>query len=85
LYSGARIPLRDHDHVFLKGHRIVVQVQSTWSPVIDRNLQKFVPSIYEAAAGDFLPATQRVLLHATDALASGASDRCALALFLSML
>ena len=40
------IPLRDHDHVFLKGHRIMVQVQSTWFPVIDRNPQKFVPSIY---------------------------------------
>jgi putative CocE/NonD family hydrolase len=54
------IPLRDHDHVFLKGHRIMVQVQSTWFPVIDRNPQKFVPSIYGAAASDFVPATQRV-------------------------
>ena len=54
------IPLRDHDHVFLKGHRIMVQVQSTWFPVIDRNPQKFVPSIYKAAAADFVPATQRV-------------------------
>jgi predicted acyl esterase len=41
------IPLRSHDHVFLKGHRIMVQVQSTWFPVIDRNPQKFVPSIYK--------------------------------------
>ena len=54
------IPLRDHDHVFLKGHRIMVQVQSTWFPVIDRNPQKFVPSIYQAKASDFVPATQRV-------------------------
>jgi putative CocE/NonD family hydrolase len=54
------IPLRDHDHVFLKGHRIMVQVQSTWFPVIDRNPQKFVPSIYKAAASDFVPATQRI-------------------------
>ena len=54
------IPLRDHDHVFLKGHRIMVQIQSTWFPVIDRNPQKFVPSIYQAAASDFVPATQRV-------------------------
>ncbi|MEA2258530.1 MAG: uncharacterized protein QOJ51_1355 [Acidobacteriaceae bacterium] len=54
------IPLRDHDHVFLKGHRIMVQVQSTWFPVIDRNPQKFVPSIYQAKGGDFVPATQRV-------------------------
>jgi putative CocE/NonD family hydrolase len=54
------IPLRDHDHVFLKGHRIMVQVQSTWFPVIDRNPQKFVPSIYQAGASDFVPATQRI-------------------------
>ena len=54
------IPLRDHDHVFLKGHRIMVQIQSTWFPVIDRNPQKFVPSIYRAAASDYIPATQRV-------------------------
>jgi len=55
-----KVPLRDHDHVFLKGHRIMVQVQSTWFPIIDRNPQKFVPSIYKAAAGDFVKATQRV-------------------------
>ena len=54
------IPLRDHDHVFLKGHRIMVQIQSTWFPVIDRNPQKFVPSIYRATASDFVPATQRI-------------------------
>jgi putative CocE/NonD family hydrolase len=54
------IPLRDRDHVFLKGHRIMVQIQSTWFPVIDRNPQKFVPSIYKATAADFVPATQRV-------------------------
>ena len=54
------IPLRDHDHVFLKGHRIMIQIQSTWFPVIDRNPQKFVPSIYQATASDFIPATQRI-------------------------
>jgi len=54
------VPLRDHDHVFLKGHHIMVQIQSTWFPVIDRNPQKFVPSIYKATAADFIPATQRV-------------------------
>jgi putative CocE/NonD family hydrolase len=58
------IPLRDHDHVFLKGHRIMVQVQSTWFPVIDRNPQQFVPSIYTAAAGDFVKAKQRVFCSA---------------------
>jgi uncharacterized protein len=58
--SEWRIPLRNHDHVFLKGHRIMVQVQSTWFPVIDRNPQRFVPSIYKATAADYVPATQRV-------------------------
>ncbi|HKC47372.1 MAG TPA: CocE/NonD family hydrolase [Gemmatimonadales bacterium] len=54
------VPLRDHDHVFLKGHRIMVQVQSTWFPIIDRNPQKFVPSIYQATEADYVRATQRV-------------------------
>lgn len=60
--------LRDHDHVFLKGHRIMVQVQSTWFPLIDRNPQKFVPSIYKAQASDFVSATQRV--YSTPGMAS---------------
>jgi len=53
-------PLRDRDHAFLKGHRIMVQIQSTWFPIIDRNPQKFVPSIYQAKEEDFVVATQRV-------------------------
>ena len=63
-----KIPLRDRDHVFLKGHRLMVQVQSTWFPVIDRNPQTFVPSIYQAAPADFVKATQRV--YCSRALAS---------------
>src|SRR3954466_14088790 len=55
-----KIPLRSHDHVFQKGHRLMVQVQSTWFPVIDRNPQKFVPNIFEAKASDYVKATQRV-------------------------
>ena len=55
-----KIPLRSHDHVFLKGHRIMVQVQSSWFPVIDRNPQKFVPNIYKAEASEYVKATQRV-------------------------
>ena len=54
------VPLRDHDHVFLKGHRIMVQVQSTWFPAIDRNPQKFVPNIFEARDSDFQAARQQV-------------------------
>ena len=54
------VPLRERDHVFLKGHRIMVQVQSTWFPLIDRNPQTYTPSIYTAKAADFVRATQRV-------------------------
>ncbi|RZF64218.1 CocE/NonD family hydrolase [Sphingomonas populi] len=54
------VPLRDHDHVFQKGHRIMVQVQSSWFPVIDRNPQTFVPNIARAKPADFVKATQRV-------------------------
>jgi putative CocE/NonD family hydrolase len=57
-----KVPLRDRDHVFLKGHRIMVQVQSTWFPVIDRNPQTFVPSIYAAKASDFHRAVQSVFV-----------------------
>jgi putative CocE/NonD family hydrolase len=62
-----KIPLRDHDHVFLKGHRLMVQVQSTWFPAIDRNPQQFVPSIYKVGAADFIKATQRVYCSSTRA------------------
>jgi predicted acyl esterase len=55
-----RFGLRDHDHVFAKGHRIMVQVQSSWFPVIDRNPQKFVPNIARARASDFVVATQTI-------------------------
>ena len=54
------VPLGERDHVFRKGHRIMVQVQSTWFPLIDRNPQQFVPSIYQATKEDFVTATQRV-------------------------
>src|ERR1700735_2231510 len=54
------IDLHTNDHVFLKGHRIMVQVQSTWFPIIDRNPQKYVPNIFLAAAADYQKATQRI-------------------------
>jgi uncharacterized protein len=54
------VPLRDRDHVFLKGHRIMVQVQSSWFPVIDRNPQTYVPNIAKAPASAFVAATQKV-------------------------
>jgi hypothetical protein len=54
------IKLRDRNHTFKTGHRIMVQIQSTWFPIIDRNPQRFVPSIYEAVAADFQKATQSI-------------------------
>ncbi len=51
--------LPDVEHTFRAGHRIMVQIQSTWFPLIDRNPQKFV-DIYSAKETDFQKATQRV-------------------------
>ena len=54
------IDLHTNNHRFLKGHRIMVQVQSTWFPVIDRNPPTWVPNIFKATAADFQKATERV-------------------------
>jgi hypothetical protein len=54
------INLHQINHVFKKGHRIMIQVQSTWFPVIDRNPQKYVPNIFEANDSDFIKAEQTV-------------------------
>lgn len=54
------IDLHTSDHRFLKGHKIMVQVQSTWFPLYDRNPQKFVPNIYLAKDSDYQAATQRI-------------------------
>ena len=54
------IDLHTRDHSFLRGHRIMVQVQSSWFPLIDRNPQKFVPNIFKATEADYQAATQRV-------------------------
>ena len=54
------IDLHSNNHCFLKAHKIMVQVQSTWFPVIDRNPQKFVANIFTARDSDYQKATQRV-------------------------
>jgi putative CocE/NonD family hydrolase len=54
------VRLQDVLHTFRKGHRIMVQVQSSWFPVFDRNPQTYVPNIYEARDRDFVKATHRV-------------------------
>jgi putative CocE/NonD family hydrolase len=55
-----KFSLHGADHVFLKGHRIMVQVQSSWFPLYDRNPQTFVPNIMTAAPSDFKAAEQRI-------------------------
>ena len=55
-----RFALPTANHVFLPGHRIVVQIQSGWFPLYDRNPQTFVPNIFWAKPEDFHKATRRV-------------------------
>ena len=55
-----RFSLPTANHVFLPGHRIMVQVQSSWFPLYDRNPQSFVPNVFLAKASDYRKATQRV-------------------------
>ena len=60
-----RFALPTANHVFLPGHRIMVQVQSSWFPLYDRNPQTFVPNIFWAKPGDYRKAVQRIY-HAPD-------------------
>jgi putative CocE/NonD family hydrolase len=55
-----KFALPNANHVFLPGHRIMVQVQSSWFPLYDRNPQTFVPNIFWAKPGDYQKATQRI-------------------------
>jgi putative CocE/NonD family hydrolase len=55
-----RFNLPTADHVFLPGHRVMVQIQSSWFPLYDRNPQTFVPNIFWAKPEDYKKATQRV-------------------------
>jgi predicted acyl esterase len=57
--ARVRFTMQDTCHTFRTGHRIMVQVQSSWFPLVDRNPQKLMP-IVEASAADFQIATQRV-------------------------
>lgn len=54
------LELQDILHCFKKGHKIMLQIQSTWFPLVDLNPQKYVKNIYEAKSEDFIKATHRV-------------------------
>jgi hypothetical protein len=58
--DSVSVPLDDVFHTFKAGHRIVIHVQSTWYPAVDRNPQVFVPNIYRATDTDFRAATMTI-------------------------
>jgi hypothetical protein len=58
--TTVKVPLQDVCHTFKKGHRVMVQIQSTWFPLIDRNPQKWVDNIFKANPEDYVTATHRV-------------------------
>jgi predicted acyl esterase len=59
------IDLHQINHTFLPGHKMMVQIQSTWFPIIDRNPQKFIPNIFEAKESDFIKATETLYCNST--------------------
>jgi putative CocE/NonD family hydrolase len=58
------VDLHQQSHTFRRGHRIMVQVQSSWFPLYDRNPQTFVPNIFEAKPADYRAQTHRVFFTA---------------------
>ena len=64
-----RFAMPTTNHVFLPGHRIMVQIQSSWFPLYDRNPQTYVPNIFLAKPSDYLKATQTVFRSASQASA----------------
>jgi putative CocE/NonD family hydrolase len=58
--TEVNLPLQDVCHTFKPGHRIMIHVQSSWFPLIDRNPQKYVENIFKAKEEDFIRATHKV-------------------------
>ena len=58
--TEVKLPLQGVCHTFKRGHRIMIHVQSSWFPLIDRNPQKYVDNIFKATAEDFIKATHKV-------------------------
>ena len=64
-----RFALPTANHVFLAGHRIMVQIQSSWFPLYDRNPQSYVPNIFFAKASDYVKATESIFRSGNEASA----------------
>ncbi|MEJ7740565.1 MAG: CocE/NonD family hydrolase [Chitinophagaceae bacterium] len=58
--TDVNVPLQDVLHTFKKGHKIMIQIHSTWFPYIDRNPQKYVENIYKAEQADFIKSSIKV-------------------------
>ncbi len=56
-----RFPLQDILHTFKKGHKIMIQIHSTWFPYIDRNPQQYIPNMYKAKTSDYIKSTIHIL------------------------
>lgn len=65
--TEVRIPVQDIFHTFKPGHKLMIQIQSTWFPLFDRNPQKYVDNIFKAKAEDFVPAKHTVYHDPTNA------------------
>lgn len=65
--EDVNLELQDVLHCFKRGHKIMVQIQSTWFPLVDLNPQKYVENIYEAKSEDFIKAVHRVYHQPEDA------------------
>ena len=70
-----KVDLHTQDYKFLKGHRIMVQVQSSWFPIIDRNPQQYVPNIFAATDADYRVARERVYRNGAQAFVSRPASR----------
>ena len=70
--TDVNVPLQDVLHTFQKGHKIMIQVHSTWFPYIDRNPQKFVDNIYKADKKDFIKSTIKV--YGSSSIEAGGSN-----------
>ena len=58
--TALKVPLQDVLHTFKAGHRVMIQIQSTWFPLVDRNPQRWVDNIFKARDDDFTAATHTV-------------------------
>lgn len=67
-----QVPLQDILHTFKKGHKIMIQIHSTWFPYIDRNPQKYVPNIFEAEEEDFIKST--ITVHGASTVKAGGNS-----------